>query len=84
MMGLLHGCLYNAIAGINSNLSSSFEHDMQVAEVARSPAVRWSNVDSNLWIYLTQQTMVSVPEAKMHRKVIVFQFIAEIKCEWQL
>lgn len=49
-----------------------------------SQAVRWSNVDNNRWNYLTQQMMVSVPKAKICHRVIVFQFTAEIKCEWQL
>lgn len=69
MMGLLHSCSYNAIAGINNNLSPSLEHDMRFPNVARNPAIWPSNMDSNLWTYLTSQTMVSMPEAKCIAKL---------------
>lgn len=52
--------------------------------VARRAAVQRCNMDRNPWIDLASQTTVTAPVAGMHRKVIVFQFIAGIICEWQL
>lgn len=58
--------------------------DMKAADLTKRPAAWWSIMDRHLRIDLTSWITVTVPEAEIHCKIIVFQIIADIICEWQL